>query len=199
MTLNRLLDKGLISYYMEGKRTHYQAADPKHILEFINEKKERLEKILPELMLKRETAKVKPDVEAYRGIKGIKEMLHELLEAGGTEHHTLGSPLESVMLGDAFWIDYHNRRKGKGIAAKLLFNESLREWVKKIRATGHSPKAEIRFLQEGFEPLTETIIRNDKVGIIMWAEKPTGILVQNRQLADSYEKYFQLMWARANK
>src|SRR3989344_661405 len=40
MTLNRLLDKGFVSYYMEGKRTHYQAANPKHLVDYINEKKE---------------------------------------------------------------------------------------------------------------------------------------------------------------
>jgi len=39
MTLNKLIEKGLASFVMEGQRKHYQAADPKHIVEFINEKK----------------------------------------------------------------------------------------------------------------------------------------------------------------
>ena len=195
MTLNRLLEKGFVSYYMEGKRTHYQAANPKHIMDYMNQKKERLEKILPELMLKREIAKAKPDVETYRGIKGMRELLFELLEAGGTEHHTIGSPKESIIMGDTFWIGYHKARAKKGIAAKLLFNESLREWTGKIKY----PKRELRFMESGFEPLTETIIRNDKVGIILWTEKPTGILIQNRQLADSYEKYFHFMWRKAKE
>ena len=35
MTLNKLVDKGLISFVKEGKINHYQAANPKHIIEFI--------------------------------------------------------------------------------------------------------------------------------------------------------------------
>ena len=37
--LNKLTEKGLISYVMEGQRRHYQATDPKHIINFIEEKK----------------------------------------------------------------------------------------------------------------------------------------------------------------
>ncbi len=199
MTLNRLIDKGFVSYFMEGKRAYYQSADPRHIIDYINEKKERFEKILPELAMKREKAGIKPDVETYRGIKGIRALLYELLDAGSGDHHTIGSPGESAMMGDAFWLAYHKKRKARHIKAKLMFNESLREWIRKIKATGHYPAAEIRFLKEGFEPLTETIIRNDRVGIILWTEKPTGILIHNMQLAQSYEKYFQLLWERAKR
>ena len=196
MTLHRLIDKGLVSYVMEGKRTHYHAANPKHIVDFVNDKKEKLESLLPELMLKREMAKSRPEVETFRGVKGIKELLHALLDAGEKEHHTIGSPIESAtIMGDAFWADYHKKRARRGIFAKLIFNESLRDWTKKVPY----PKDEIKFLESGFEPLTETIIRNNNVGIILWIEKPIGILIENSALAASYEKYFQLLWARAKE
>ncbi|MBI4210806.1 MAG: hypothetical protein HY544_04845 [Candidatus Diapherotrites archaeon] len=195
MTLHRLLDKGFASYYMEGKRTHYQASNPKHLLDYIGEKKDRLERLLPELLLRRESAETKAGVETYRGVKGMRQILYELLGAGGMEHHTIGSPVESVMMGEAFWADYHRKRARKGIWAKLIFNESLRGWTEKVTY----PKRDLRFLDAGVEPLTETIIRNDTVGILLWTEKPTGILVRDRPLADSYEKYFQLLWQRAKE
>ncbi|MBS3059392.1 MAG: BlaI/MecI/CopY family transcriptional regulator [Candidatus Diapherotrites archaeon] len=197
MTLNKLIDKGLVTYLKEGKRNNYQPTNPKHILDYIDQKKERFEKILPELLAKQGLSKEKPEVMMFRGIRGIREILFELLEAGGKEHHTIGSPLESVMMGDAFWIDYHQKRARKKIKAKLLFNESLREWTKKVRATGHYPHAEIKFYAKGFEPLSETIIRNDQIGILLWVEKPIGILVHNKELAESYEKYFQFLWDKA--
>lgn len=194
-TLNRLIEKGLLSFVKDGKRHLYQASNPKHIIEYIDGKKERIERILPELLAKQGMAGEKPEVTTYRGMRGVREILYELLDAGGTEHHTLGSPIESLMIGDAFWADYHKKRAGKGIFAKLIFNESLREWTKKVVYQDR----ELRFTQSGFEPLTETIIRNDKLGIILWTEKPTGILIQNKQLADSYEKYFQYMWEKAKE
>ena len=197
ITLKRLVDKGFVSFVKEGKWNHYQAADPKHIVDYIENKKKRFESILPELELKQKMSESKPEVKTFRGKKGIRELLYELLDAGGKWHYTIGSPYESVMMGDAFWIDFHQKRAEKKTEAKIVFNKSLREWTKKVRATGYYPHADIRFLSEGFEPLTETIIRNDKVGIILWVEKPIGILIHNKALADSYEKYFHFVWKRA--
>lgn len=190
MTLNKLTEKGLISYIKEGQRRHYQASNPKHIVEFINEKKERFEEILPELLLKQKIAKEKPEVVTYRNIRGIKELLLELLNAGGKEHNTFGSAIESLMLGDAWWMNYHKKRATKGIKAKLIFNESLKKWCD----VNKYPNATYKFTSMGFEPLTETIIRNDKIGIIIWTKKPIGILIHNKIAAQSYEKFFQMMW-----
>ncbi len=192
-TLNKLIEKGFISFIKEGQRKHYQAANPKHIVEFINEKRERFEAVLPELLIKQNLAKEKPEVITFRGIKGIKELLYEILEAGGTEHHTFGSSSESLMLGEAWWVSYHKKRAGKGITAKLLFNESLKSW----KAESKYPKSEVKYTKQGFEPLTETIIRNDKIGIIIWTKKPIGVLLQNKAAADSYDNFWKIMWEAA--
>jgi HTH-type transcriptional regulator, sugar sensing transcriptional regulator len=195
MTLNRLIEKGLISFVKEGKRNTYQASNPKHISQYIEEKKERFERILPELLAKQGMSKEKPEVTTYRGVKGMREILHELLEAGGKQHHTFGSSIKSLMMGDAWWEHYHKKRAKKKIHAQLLFNKSLKEW----KAEKRYPKSEVRYTKTGFEPLTETIIRNDKVGILLWTDKPTGILMHNKELAYSYEKYFQILWKTGRK
>jgi len=197
MTLNKLIDKGFVTFVKEGKRNHYQAADPKHIVEYINEKKERYEQILPELLLKQTQAKEKPEVKMFRSIKGIKEMLLELLDANGKEHHTFGSSVKSLMISDAWWISYHKKRAEKGILAKLVFNESLREWNAAKKYS--NDLVQVKYHKAGFEPLTETIIRNDKVGIIIWTDKPIGILIHNKEAAESYDKYWRILWNAAKK
>jgi len=195
MTLNRLIEKGLISFVKEGKRNIYQSTNPKHIVEYINEKKERFEEILPQLLLTQQQAKEKPEIISFRGTKGIKELLYELLDAGGKEHHTLGSTKKSLMLGETWWISYHKKRANKGITAKLLFNESLQFWKAEIKY----PKSKIKYTQVGFEPLTETIVRNDKIGIIIWTDKPIGVLIHQREAAKSYDKFFELVWKSAKE
>ncbi|MBI1970903.1 TrmB family transcriptional regulator [Candidatus Woesearchaeota archaeon] len=195
LTLNKLVEKGFVTFVKEGKVNHYQAANPKHIINFINEKKQRFEDILPELLLKQKYTKEKPEIIAFRGIKGIKELLLELLDAGGNEHNTFGSTVKSLMLGDVWWVEYHAMRAKKGIAAKLIFNESLKEWCD----TNKYPAAEYKFTKAGFEPLTETIIRNDKIGIIVWTDKPLGIIIHQKEAAESYDKFFQMMWGMGEK
>jgi sugar-specific transcriptional regulator TrmB len=189
-TLNKLKEKGLISYVLEGQRRHYQAADPKHIVSFIEEKKERFQEILPQLLAKQQNGKEAKQVSMFQGIKGIKELMYELLEAGGTEHNTFGSAKESLMMGDSWWMNYHKKRSDKGIVAKFIWNKSLQDWA----LSNKYLKATYKFTEEGFEPLTETIIRNNKIGILIWTEKPIGILIENETAAKSYNSFFNKMW-----
>jgi len=189
-TIHKLVNKGFVSFVKEGQRNHYSAANPKHISDYIDDKKKEFEELLPFLLNKQDEAKEKSEVTTFRGIKGIRELLYELLEAGGKEHHTLGSSIDSVMMGDPFWLNYHRRRVDKGIKAKLLFNESLKEWALKNRYTN----TEYKFTKSGFEPLTETIIRNDKIGIIIWVTPPLGVLIHNKIAAESYDKFWKVIW-----
>ena len=190
MTLHNLVEKGFVSFVKEGKRKHYQASNPNNIVEYINEKKERFQKILPMLIAKQTLTKEKQDITVFRGIRGIRELLTELLEAGGKEHNTFGSTENSLIMGEAWWVSYHKKRAAKGIYAKLLFNESLRSW----KAEKKYPKTKVKYTKFGFEPLTETIIRNNRVGIIIWTDKPLGILIEHKEVADSYNKFFEVLW-----
>ncbi len=132
----------------------------------------------------------KTEITSFQGVDEVKKLLHILLNAGGTDHHTFGSAKQSLVLGDSFWTEYHEERAQKGIKAKLIFNESLKAWTQKNKY----PKAEYKFIKKSFEPLTETIIRNDKIGIIIWTETPIGILIANKVAAESYEKFWKIMW-----
>ncbi len=194
MTLHKLIEKGLVSFVKEGKRNHYQAANPQHLVDMIEHKKERVEQLLPELLLMQRQASAKPEVKAFRGINGIKELLLELLEAGGKEHLTIGSSEKSLMMTTPWWESYHRKRMRKGIKAKIVFNESLRSW----KAEGRYGMVKLRYTDEGFEPLTETIIRNDKVGIIIWSDKPLGMIIHQQEAADSYKAYFEKVWDSAS-
>ncbi len=192
MALHKLLGKGLISFIKEGQIKHYQASNPDHIIQYMDDKKERFMEILPELKLKQKSTKVKKEASFFSGTRGVKEMLYELLDSEGTEHLTIGSPgVSNIIFPEAWWISYHIKRAAKGIKAKLIFNESLRDY----KSSANYPNAETRYTDFGpEEPLTETIIRHDKVGIIIWTTIPTGILIQDKEAAKSYEKYFQFLW-----
>ena len=192
MALHKLLSKGLISFIKEGQIKHYQASNPDHIVQYMDDKKERFLEILPELKLKQESGRTKREASFFSGTRGVKELLYELLEAGGSEHHTIGSPgISNIILPEAWWISYHIKRASKGIKAKLIFNDSLRDF----KSTAQYPKSQTRYTDFGpDEPLTETIIRHDKVGIIIWTKIPIGILIHDKEAAKSYEKYFQFLW-----
>ena len=75
--LDKLIQKGLASFVVEAGTKRFEAADPKRILDYLKEKEAKLkkqekeiEKILPELELKKTMAKYRSEAKVFKGVKG---------------------------------------------------------------------------------------------------------------------------------
>lgn len=190
-----LAEKGLITYVKEGKIKHYQTIEPKQLLNFLDEKKARIEKILPELEAKREIAKQKPQAIIFQGMRGVKELITLMLDTTSKEYFAYGGPQKAHdLLGDFFWENFHRKRIKKNIKAKLLFHSSLKWWVddlnKKFKLTT------VKTTKRNFEELTETIICGKRVAIIIYLDKPFGFLIEEQIAANSYKRFFELVWEK---
>ncbi|MBR9698928.1 hypothetical protein GOV09_00525 [Candidatus Woesearchaeota archaeon] len=187
-----LHNKALITYVLEGKIKHYQAIEPKLLLEFLDEKKAKLQKILPELEAKRDLARKKPQAAIFQGGRGIKELLNMMLDTHVKEYRSYGGGQKSdEVLGMHFWERFHKNRVQKGIKAKLLFHQSLEWWGKELMKL---KLTEVKATKENFEELTETVICGHRVGIIIWTDNPFGFLIEEELAAKSYMKFFSLLW-----
>lgn len=192
-----LIEKAIVTYVLEGKKKYYQAINPKLLIDFIEEKKERLQEILPKLLEKQKLAKKKPEATIYRGIRGIKELLNQMLETDTKEYFSYGGPQKSNdLLGEYFWASFHNKRIKKKINGKLLFHSSLKTWGNKLNKKALT---NVRYTDKNFEELTETVICRNRVGIIIWLDKPYGFLIEEEIAARSYKKFFDLLWGIAKK
>ncbi len=190
-----LAEKGLLTYVLEGKIKNYQAVSPRVLLDFIEEKKTRLQEILPELEAQQKLAKEKPRATIFQGVRGVKELLQLLLETDSGEYYAYGGPQKAnELLGDHFWESFHNKRISKRIKAKLLFHASLRSWGKQLQK---KKLTQVRFTGRQFEELTETVISGNKVGIVIYLDKPYGFLIEEKLAARSYRKFFELLWKLA--
>src|SRR3989344_2652015 len=76
--LNRLIDKGLVSYIIEGKTKHFRAAPPKNILNYIErrenelmQRKNEFRKIIPLLEAKKKAETSAFNAEIFEGVNGL--------------------------------------------------------------------------------------------------------------------------------
>ncbi len=190
-----LAEKGLITQVLEGKIRRYQAVSPHSLLQFIEEKKERLQKILPELEAKQKLAHEKPKATLFQGIRGVKELLSLMLDTNAQGYYAYGGPKKAnEMLGDYFWESFHTKRIDKKIKGNLIFHSSLRYWGEQLQ---QKKLTSVRYTREKFEELTETIICGNRVGIIIWLEKPYGFLIDEKSVAKSYVQFFEVLWKSA--
>ena len=79
-SLQKLIERGFASYIKRGKIKQYQAAPPKEILHFIDEKRKSFVDILPQLETKQKLAKEKQEAEIFEGTSGIMAMLNMIID-----------------------------------------------------------------------------------------------------------------------
>ena len=187
-----LIEKGLITYSISGKIKYYQAIDPSLLLNFLDEKKRKLEDIIPDLKRLREIKREKTKATIHQGKRGVRELLNYLLDNCDDEFLTYGAPKKSLeLLEDFFWKGFHNKRIIRKIGARMIFHDSLSE---RAEALNKLPKTEVRTTSKEFEELVETIIAKDKIGIIIYLDDPIGILIEEELAAKSYRNFFELIW-----
>ena len=193
--LNSLIEKGIISFILEGRRRVYQAPDPGSFNEFIEDKKRRFQEILPELRQKQIQTK-NEEATLYKGKRGIKEIYIRLLNSGGEEYLTFGGGKRVCyeIMGEAWWKNIHTRRISKKIPSRQVFDETIRKFGDELNKR---PISQVRFLSQKFEQLTETVIIGEYVAISIFTDNPYGLLIRDKAAADGYRKYFELLWKKA--
>jgi hypothetical protein len=76
----------------------------------------------------------------------------------------------------------------------MIFDESARG-----SESTKMPLAEVKFLPEKFIGVIATEIYGNKVGLFFWTEDPFVIMIESKELADSYRKFFNLLWETAKE
>jgi len=196
--LNSLIEKGLISFIIEGKRRTYQASNPDNFFTYLEDKKIRFEKILPELRKKRNQSKEKKEATIFKGKKGINQMYIQLINSGGKEYNTFGGgkTITYQVMGEEWWKMLHMKRIARKIKSRQVFDETIRNYGLKLNKL---PFTNIKFLPQDFEQLTETIIMGEYVGIAIFTEEPYGLLIHDPAVVHSYKKQFEILWKQAKK
>ena len=192
--LKRLLEKGLVSFTIEGKKKFYSATDPDYFLKILEEKENLFKKILPDLERKKKLAKGKYETKVFQGKKGIKAILEDMLKQKKTicVFGAQGNFAETLPI---YFQQFNRRRKEDKIKIKIIHSEKVRKWRKK-----HPIEfADVKFISELYDSPSTTFIYGNKVAIIMWIVPPIGVLIDSKELSKSYFNFFNILWDISKK
>lgn len=201
--LQRLVRKGLVSVVIHGTKREYRAADPEQLLLYmksrekeLNAQKHIISGILPSLQQRFRQSREAEGAEIFEGIHGIKTVFEKSLRETKKEDtiYLLGYPKLASTIFDTYNKEFHTRRAKSGIKMKALFNKEA--WFAKER----EPRKLIqnKYLPENIITPAFLIIFNNTVGnIIVTENQKTCIVIQNKEVAESYKKYFEMLWKQA--
>lgn len=200
--LEKLIDKGLVSYIIKEKTKHYQAANPEKLLEYAKQRKEKIdenikeiEKILPTLIPLR-NSKDKSGAKIYFGMKGIRtahEGTYRLKRGEGFCY--LGIPAYQPDEQHIYWKKDHLRRIKAGIKSRALFNRDTDSEI--VRNRNSFEGCDARYMPEGIKTPACFITYKDTVVILLQSPQQIAVEIVNQDIKDSFQAYFEEFWKRS--
>lgn len=196
-TLEKLQNKGLVSFIRKESKKHFQATHPKIIKDIFEEKKVAINKRINSLITIKKEEKLSGTY-MYEGIKAIKNAFFDFYELIGKNGEycvfPIGEPLEfdEVKL---FWSQVLHKQKRLNITIKTLPNKKLKKVFKEHYQKYNNLIA--RFTNQEFP--TGIFIAEDRVLHIIWGEKPFATLIVAKIYAQKWQMFFDEQWKQAQK
>jgi len=193
--LEKLIEKGLVSFVNEGNKRKFIAEKPSAIIEFLESKKQELNKdissaqeLIPKISSILHSHKYKQDVSLFRGVSGLKKVLSEIVQA--KESWCIGITNESTrILGETYWKNYNQKKKETKTYEWLLWNSDFNNTV-----IGKNVRSKHKILPKELDQVTETIIYDNKVAIMVYSFEPIVIVIENKEVFNTFKKHFEFLW-----
>ncbi len=191
--LKSLVKKGFVSYVIKDKKKYFEAAGPEVFLAVLDERKSKIEKILPQLNEMKKSAIEKPKIEIYEGVEGIKTVYEDILKYKKTLA-AISSTSKLYIRLQHYVEQFMIRRTKAGIGIRLLTEKS--KLTKKTMAQRDLAQKRTTKYISGLQniPITQYIYGN-KVAIISSGDKePMGFIIENEAFAKEQLLLFNLLW-----
>ncbi len=191
--LEMLIGKGLVSAQHDGKRKRYFAQDPEVLFARLDEKKEVLRHILPDLHALALTQSNKPVVKFYEGFASVKEIYWQTLSAQRV--YGIGSTKSLSELDPVFYKKYLSALRDKEIAfTDILSPESGGTTVRETRELLKGFYSEKLLPQKCVGIPTDILIWDDTIALISLTEPIFGTVLHNAQLAKTFRIIFDTLF-----
>jgi HTH-type transcriptional regulator, sugar sensing transcriptional regulator len=190
--LERLISKGIASYIIQNKIKSYSAVNPSKFLDIASEEKKQAEEkqklakqVMSEINLIKQEAKAKSLAQIFVGLEGQKTIMKDIIDEGKDfmELASEGRFEDELYEYTQQWAE---QRRKKNIKAKLISKKGDDAPIWKMN--------EVRFIEEEYQSPTATIIYGNKVAIFIHEDPVLIILIESKQLAQSYRNYFNVLW-----
>lgn len=184
---NKLIEKGLVSYIIKNNVKYFSSANPKKLLQDVKEKEKTLQKAMPELINLTKIKEQETKVEVYRGKEGLRTIIKDIIR----QKKDLVAFGEEGRFQKVLPIDIQRYIKElikNNIHERVLVRADLRGKVIE------SKNSEYKYLPKKYLSPVTTAIYDDKVASFIWTFPYYVILTKNKEVADSFRSYFELLW-----
>lgn len=189
-TLERMQEKEVVNSLLRGGKKFFQATTPTHITELLRMRLENFQSIVPDLTKLMNFEKEETKVELHKGKRVYRTLLKGLIATVkhddtifliGVNEGELIENVEPIYLKQYFTII-----KQKNIKEKVIMKKGNKKFS--------IPNVTHKFLDKKYLGNIEQVIYGDKVALFIPGIPYYLIIIENKEVAETYRKQFELLW-----
>ena len=192
--LETLKEKGLISIIIKKKRKYYVATDPRELEYKLEEQKNTLKNLIPELLSITNLIDKKPKIKYFEGEGGIKEICNDTLKKPNSPAYNWNTNYIFDYLEREYLDFYVQQRVKKQIWLYMIAQDTPSMQTTKARDV--VSLREIRIDKSKMLSLDVEIIlySDNNIAIISYQEK-MGIIIESQKIYNTLKGIFDVCWS----
>jgi len=193
-TLESLRMKGFVTTFERDKKMFFEAVDPRRLPDMLKEKERKIKEVLPGLLALRATATEKPSLHLFEGLKGIYSLINQIYEEKDLLQY--GSARIGKAMLPSIPESFARRRVEQGITLRAIFERSA-EALFRVEDPEIAKVTKLRFIDSFASMPTITMIAGDKVATLSLGGDLLGVLIEDKEIAQTQRMIFELLWKQA--
>jgi sugar-specific transcriptional regulator TrmB len=197
--LNSLISKGIVSYNVQKDGKHFGACDPKKFLEIEEQRKKKIQALVPglsDLMNKEQKETNTAVYEGYEGFKtAFKKIIDDCPRGGVIDILGFSEPKNKSDSLRLFLSNINLKSVQKKQKLRIIFDGFVKATLGKDREK--EKNTQVRYMPKGYISPAAIDIFEDYVYIFLWEEKPFVFMIKNSIIANSFKQYFAFLWSIA--
>ncbi len=189
-----LQKKGLINIELKGLKKRFIVESPERLVEIFEEKKQKLENLIPEFMTLYNFKGGESFIKYYEGVQGIKNSYEQLLkDFHYNDYYFIMSDAEKWYQLDEEYLDNFTRRRSKILLdTRLIMIDSPKAQYYKKYEKNFNQKTKI--LPKGTKLSINLVITPFRVLLQQLTIPIFSIAIENRSIIEMHKESFEIIW-----
>lgn len=198
--LDELTALGFVGSSTKGNIKYFSAADPKSLIDNLEEKKKEIQNILPGLEEIYASYNVRPLVQFFEEKEGVKKIFEDTLKCKEKKIRQIVRVKDFVeFVGRDYSADYIKKRAEKNIVAYALHPKSDDIHDNTYGEESEKWKRHVRYLPPVMFYASMIMIYDHKVVMISTKKENFGFIIESREFSNTLKAYFDFMWNAGSK
>ena len=186
--------KGIMNVEIKGLKKSYVAESPDKLEGIIEQKKERLKSMIPELSAIQSLKSNESFIKYYEGVAGVKTVYDSILDGlkSGDEYLIISDMERFLKMDREYFTDFIEKRAKLNLKVKTIIHDTDdAQYYKKIE---RNTNQEIKILDKSADFTANLVILPNKVVITQIVEPIISIIIENKSIVEMQRKEFNIIW-----